>query len=62
MGVFKFKPRQASPTFEKINEELRKERAETAESFRQAIETSEKLTKQSHDLLARLRGKKRIAS
>ena len=62
MGVSKFKPPQWSRTLEKMNEELRKECAETAESSRRAIETSKKLAKQTHDLVARVRGKRNIAS
>lgn len=62
MKVRRTKPPKASPTFERINEELRKECAETTESAKRIIEASKRLTDESHHLIEQVQRHKRKAS
>lgn len=62
MKVRRSKSQRTSPTFEKINQELRKECAETAESAKRIIEASKRLTDQAHQLIEQFHRKKRQAN
>ena len=62
MEVRRTKPPNASPTFEKINQELREECAKTAESAKRMIQASKQLTKEAHQLIEQLHRNKRRAS
>jgi hypothetical protein len=48
--------------FEKLNQERLKDCAKTAESARQAIATSKKLTQEATELISQVRAKRRKAS
>jgi len=61
LPVRKSKPSQMSPTFERSNLERLKKCSETTESAKRLIHESKKLTQESHELVERIR-KKRKAS
>ncbi len=54
VAVRRIKPAKASPTFEQMVQERLRRCADTAESARRSIDTSKKLTEESHELLVSL--------
>lgn len=58
MVVRKTKPAQASPNFEKLNQELLRRCETSTESARRVVENSKKITAEANQLIRRIRAKK----
>lgn len=61
MEIPKFKSRQMSPTFEKLNLERLKKCTRTTAAAKRLIDESKKLTQESQELVEKLRKKRKTS-